>query len=173
MIIPGLELIKLKVINNLISEKHQIQPAGVELTLKDVEEFEDAGYIDLTNAKRKVSTCRKLSFDEEGKIHLSQGAYKVRFNEVICVPEDMVGIGLPRSSLLRSGATILSAVWDPGYKGRSESLLVVFNPKGIILERNARLMQMIFIKLSRRPHKLYSGIYLGENVEEKKIRSLS
>ncbi|RLE55333.1 MAG: deoxyuridine 5'-triphosphate nucleotidohydrolase [Candidatus Methanomethylicota archaeon] len=166
LIIPGKELIKLGVVTNLISEEHQVQPAGIELTLRDVEEFEDAGYIDLKNIRRRISKCRKLSFDKEGKIHLKQGAYKVRFNEVISVPENMVGIALPRSSLLRSGASIFSAVWDPGYKGRSESLLVVFNPHGITLERNARLMQIFFVKLSSKPHKVYSGVYQGENVKE-------
>lgn len=168
MVIPGQRMKKYNVIIENIINEIQIQPAGIELTLREVEKFEDTGYIDLTNIKRKISKSTPLQFDSNGKIFLPQGAYKVRFNEVVSVPADMVGIGLPRSSLLRSGATILSAVWDPGYKGRSESLLVVFNPHGIVLERNARLMQLLFIKLLEKPHKPYSGRYQFENIKKER-----
>ncbi|MCS7365709.1 MAG: deoxyuridine 5'-triphosphate nucleotidohydrolase [archaeon GB-1867-035] len=172
MVIPGHKVGKYGInIENIIHEI-QIQPAGIELTLREIEKFEDAGYIDLTNIKRKISKCTPLQFDADGKIFLPQGAYKVRFNEIISIPANVIGIGLPRSSLLRSGATIFSAVWDPGYKGRSESLLVVFNPHGIFLEKNARLMQLLFIKLVEKPQKLYSGKYQFENIKEK-IRGLS
>ncbi len=165
MAIPGIEILKMKAISNLISIEHQVQPAGIELTLRDVEEFIDPGYIDLTNEKRKISKCRKIEFDSEGKVFLSKGAYKVRFNEVVHVPENMIAIGIPRSSLLRSGVMVFSALWDPGYRGRSESLLVVFNPNGVYLERNARLMQLIFVRMESKPHKLYNGIYQNENIK--------
>ncbi len=167
-VIPGIEVLKLNYIRELISQEIQIQPAGVELTLREVEEFLDSGYIDLTNERRRISKCRKLEFDENGGIHLKPGAYKVRFNEVVNVPEDAIAIGLPRSSLLRSGVAIFSALWDPGYKGRSECLLVVFNPHGVYLEKNARLIQLVFIKLTRKPHRLYMGAYQKENIEETK-----
>lgn len=166
MIIPGHKLKKYGINIEGIIDEIQIQPAGIELTLREVERFEDAGYIDLTNTKRKISKCTPLKFDSKGKIFLPPGAYKIKFNEIISVPVDVVGIGLPRSSLLRSGATIFSAVWDPGYKGRSESLLVVFNPHGITLEKNARVIQLLFIKLIEKPQKLYSGKYQLENIEK-------
>lgn len=77
---------------------------------------------------------------------------------------DKMAMALPRSSLLRCGATLDTAVWDPGYNGRSQSLLVVHNPHGIRIKKNARLMQLIFICMREVAHKAYSGIYQGENI---------
>jgi dUTP pyrophosphatase len=62
------------------------------------------------------------------------------------------------------GATMETALWDPGYRGRSQSLLVVYNSQGLRLKRNARLMQLVFIRLEREADKAYSGIYQGENI---------
>ncbi|MEM0319986.1 MAG: hypothetical protein QXS67_01040, partial [Candidatus Nezhaarchaeales archaeon] len=75
-----------------------------------------------------------------------------------------VAIGLPRSSLMRMGATIISALWDPGYEGRGEGLLLVENPYGIILERNARVIQLIFVRLESEPESEYRGSYMYEGL---------
>ena len=164
MIIRGIDIYKMKLIENMIEPKLQIQPAGVELTLKEVETIEDTGSIDLTNKNRKIPKTKRLKFDKEGKIRLKKGTYKIRYNEIVKIPQQMIAIAYPRSSLIRSGATIFTAIWDPGYVGRSESLLLVLNDKGITLEKNARLIQLIYIKLEKEPHRTYDGRYQKENI---------
>ncbi|MHC1595285.1 MAG: dCTP deaminase domain-containing protein, partial [Candidatus Syntropharchaeales archaeon] len=71
----------------------------------------------------------------------------------------------PRSSLLRCGVTIETAVWDSGYSGRSEALLLVMNPAGFRVKRGARLLQMVFLKLTERIDwdSGYRGVYQFEN----------
>lgn len=165
MIITGLDAYKMGFVENLINPELQIQPAGIELTLNSVERIMDAGIIDLTNQLRRISKTEPIPFDDDGKIFLEMGAYKIRYNEIIKVPRNVIAIGYPRSSLIRCGATIYTAIWDPGYIGRSESLLYVFNRNGIYLYKNARILQLIFIKLSGEPHKTYDGIYQKENVD--------
>jgi len=64
---------------------------------------------------------------------------------------------------VRAGATVLTAVWDAGYTGRSEVGLVVYNERGIWLKKNARIMQLIFLKLSGKTEG-YAGIYNFENI---------
>lgn len=98
-----------------------------------------------------------------GFVHLAEGAYKVIYNEAVSMPRDCIALAFPRSSLLRCGAFMHCAVWDPGYNGRGESLLIVSNPHGMRLAKNARLAQLIFIKLSKKPTGLYRGKYLSEN----------
>ncbi|MCX8166425.1 MAG: deoxyuridine 5'-triphosphate nucleotidohydrolase [Candidatus Micrarchaeota archaeon] len=157
-------------ITSLISnylDKKQFQPAGVDLTLREVHELVSNGVIDFDNKKRKVSETRKIEFDEEDKVILQQGVYKVIYNEVVSIPKNCIALGFTRSSLLRSGAIIHCAVWDPGYVGRSESLLTVNNPKGIILYKNARLVQLIFIRLEKEAENEYRGIYKNENLNLK------
>ena len=71
--------------------------------------------------------------------------------------------GFTRSSLLRCGAALNNAVWDPGYHGRSEAMLVVTNSHGIKLKKNAKLVQIVFVKLTSAPKQVYTGIFKGEN----------
>ena len=75
-----------------------------------------------------------------------------------------MALGRPRSSLTRSGATIHTAVWDAGYSGRSTSLLVVHSPAGFRLQRDARVMQLVFFSLARATTSGYAGAYQHENV---------
>ena len=55
-----------------------------------------------------------------------------------------MALGRPRSSLLRCGASLHTAVWDAGYRGRSQSLLVVHHPAGLRLGRDARVAHWRF-----------------------------
>jgi len=141
----------------------QIQPAGVDLTIKQIEEFLEPGAIDAENKYRVLPKTKILDWGRDEKIHLKAGVYKIVFNEIISVPENAIGIAQSRSSLLRTGNAIFNAIWDPGYSGRSEALLAVFNPYGLTLYKNARIVQIIFIKMQKKPKKLYSGIYQNEN----------
>lgn len=140
----------------------QLQAAGFDLTLKEVRMFKTPGQIDFSNVKRRVSETEPLPFDENNSLSLSPGAYLVVFNEELCLPHNIVAIAKPRSSLLRSGATVETAVWDPGYRGRSKALLVVYNSAGIVLEKNARIVQLVFMEVSNPLERGYSGVYQGE-----------
>jgi dUTP pyrophosphatase len=142
----------------------QTQMCAVELTLSKVERFSSRGSVDFDNSERALSVCQHVPFDENGWVCLQCGAYLVTWNEIVSVPPDMAAIARPRSSLLRNGATICTALWDPGYKGRSQSMLVVYNIAGLRLKRDARLLQLLFVRLSSKADRLYSGIYQGENI---------
>jgi dUTP pyrophosphatase len=151
-------------LEHLIDREVQLQPAGIDLTLRDILEFSSAGTIDFSNKERIIPECRKISF-KDGFARLKEGAYKVVYNETVHIPQDCIALAFPRSSLLRCGAFLQCAVWDPGYEGRSESLLIVSNPHGIRLKKNARLVQLIFIKLSKKSRGMYRGRYLSENIQ--------
>lgn len=163
-VLPGLYALRLGAILNLLDEGIQAQPAGVDLTVSEIYKFKGNGVLGFSNSSRKLPEVEKLEFDDNGVLFLEKGAYKVRYNEVVKVPNDCIAIGLPRSSLMRMGATIISALWDPGYEGRGEGLLLVENPYGIVLERNARIMQLVFIRLESKPGNLYRGSYMYEGL---------
>lgn len=145
----------------LISDS-QYQPAGIDITLREVHEFTSMGKIDFDNSERVISRADAMPFGND-EVRLKEGAYKVIFNEYVKIPSDAAALCLPRSSLLRCGVSLECAVWDPGYEGRSEALLVVRNPHGVVLKRNAKIGQMVFIRLSEKAKELYSGRYKGEN----------
>lgn len=161
MILPGLKISQGSLVKETLGIS-QFQPAGCDLTLKEVHELADAGEVDFDNSKRRISGSKKLEF-EGGKLHLSPGCYKIVYNEYVEIPLGCAAFGYPRSSLLRCGADVRCAVWDPGYHGRSESLLVVHNPHGITLHKDAKVMQLVFVRLEEKAEKGYEGKYKGEN----------
>ncbi|MCC6179943.1 MAG: deoxyuridine 5'-triphosphate nucleotidohydrolase [Chloroflexi bacterium] len=141
----------------------QIQPNGVDLTLDAVWWLESSGTIGLDNVDRRLPERRDVPLSDEGQYLLAPGPYLVRFRETVALPADVMALGRPRSSLARCGAALHTAVWDAGYRGRSEALLVVYNAGGLQLRPGARILQLVFLRLDR-PTERYSGYYQGENL---------
>lgn len=152
-------------VEHLIDPEVQVQPNGIELTLQRVEAYEGSGAIAFDNSERKLPSSKNIDFDNEGWAHLLKGSYKIIFNEIVNIPKNIAAMAKPRSSLLRCGATIETAVWDAGYSGRSESLLVVYNEKGFKVKKNARVLQLLFFRLDEEVLEGYSGMYQNENVQ--------
>lgn len=140
----------------------QIQPNGVDLTLAEVGLWRHAGALGTTDAARVIPPAEVLRFDGEGWITLGRGGYLVTFAETVNVPLDMWALARPRSSLLRMGATVATALWDSGYRGRSRAMLLVANEAGVRLARGARLIQISFFRLPRPVEGGYAGRYQGE-----------
>jgi dUTP pyrophosphatase len=142
----------------------QLQPNGVDLTLREIALLQSPGRIATEDNQRLVSALAPLVFDGLGFIDLVPGAYIITYNEIVHMPKNIMALGRPRSSLLRCGVTVGTAVWDAGYSGRSQSLMVVYNPQGFRLQQNARITQLIFLRLSQNT-KGYQGAYQGENID--------
>lgn len=141
----------------------QLQPNGFDLTLGSIALLQSPGQIAVKNSQRQVSDLSPLMFDRLGFISLPAGAYSITYNEIVHLPRNIMALATPRSSLLRCGVTVNTAVWDAGYEGRSESLLVVYHPHGFRLQRNARILQLVFFKLTEETEG-YQGTYQGENI---------
>ena len=157
------EAIKNGLITNAIDIEKQTQSCGIDLTLNKVESFLERGVLDFDNSERQLPELFEYK-PVNGYYIINRGIYLVTYNEVVDVPKDCCAIARPRSSLLRMGITVETSVWDPAYKGRSQSLLIIHNPRGVKLKQNARIVQLVFLKLDEVAEKGYSGIYQGENL---------
>ena len=144
--------------------QEQLQPNGFDLSLRDVARYSSPGQIGASNESRVLSEKLPLPFDAEGWLWLEPGPYLVTFNEVVNLPANVMALGRPRSSLLRSGVSLHTAVWDAGYSGRSQSLLMVHHSGGFRLQRGARLAQLVFFRLSTPPAEGYQGRFQGEGL---------
>lgn len=142
----------------------QVQPNGVDLTLREVSRYAGAGAIGVDSADRVLPGLEPLEFDADGWLTLEPGCYHILYNEIVDIPESLMAFGRPRSSLNRCGVTIHTAVWDAGYTGRSTSMLVVSNPAGFRVQRDARVMQLVFVGMSEAPAEGYRGRYHLENM---------
>jgi dUTP pyrophosphatase len=150
-------------IEGYINLEEQLQPNGIDFTLRDISVFKSPGKIAVSNVQRVVSAQSPLSFDENGFIYLPHGIYSIIYNEIVHLPKNVMALATPRSSLLRCGVTVNTAVWDAGYSGRSESLLVVYNPEGFELQKDSRIVQLVFYQL-KGDTEGYNGAYQGENI---------
>ncbi len=144
----------------------QLQPNGFDLTLSQVARLTSAGDMGSGPDQRGLSDTQLLEFDPPGWLHLAAGSYLITFNEVVNLPLDLMALGRPRSSLLRSGVSIHTAVWDAGYQGRSQALLSVYNPDGYRVQKDARLLQLVFFRLEQPLNQGYQGRFLGENLQQ-------
>ena len=142
----------------------QLQPNGFDLTLREVSVHDGQGAIGAASADRVLPKLTPLASDERGWFILPRGQYHIVYNEIVDIPPDLMALGRPRSSLGRSGVTIHTAVWDAGYHGRSTSLLAVLNPEGFRVQRDARVMQLVFFRMAAATTTGYQGRYQGENM---------
>ncbi|MEA1895218.1 MAG: deoxyuridine 5'-triphosphate nucleotidohydrolase [Euryarchaeota archaeon] len=172
------ELMKLDppLVEDMIDPDTQIQVNGCELTVDRIFAFAGAGSgsgtgastgtstgagaIAFENSERVLSECTELAFGGDGWIDLPAGSYKIVSSEIVHIPKDAIAIARPRSSLLRSAVSVETAVWDAGYEGKSECLLIVFNEAGFKLKRGARVVQLLFMGLASETDG-YAGAYQG------------
>ncbi len=163
---------KENLIEGYIHLDKQITPNGFDLTAAEIFSLNRKGSLDFSNSERvippgQVVTCKKKNPDDPfGWWHLSPGTYKVRTNETVHMPVNMIAWAFSRTSLLRMGAFAQNGVWDAGFCGRSEFLLVVANEAGIDIKQNARLIQLVFIPIEAT--RAYNGIYQNFGVEHGK-----
>ncbi len=149
-------------LENYLDLSIQLQPHGFDLTLREVATFSSAGATGRETEDRKLPETEVLRFDANGWLTLPSGSYRISFNEVVNLPLTIMALARPRSSLIRSGVAIHNAVWEAGYQGRSQGLLVVYNHQGYRLAQNARLVQLVFFYLAGELDEGYIGRFQGE-----------
>jgi dUTP pyrophosphatase len=153
-----------QLITDYIDLEKQLQPAGFDLSLKEIHAYWGRGAIDFDNRERKLAPTRQLKPGADGWYTLPEGCYMIIYNEAVKMPLNVVALARSRSTVLRNAAAIETAVWDPGYQGRSSSLLVVHNPHGIRLKQDARVAQLVFYSTDE-VEKGYSGVYQNERMK--------
>ena len=152
-------------VSDIVDLDEQLQANGIDLTLRSVGTLTSRGRLG-TGDDRVLPETDDLGFDANGLVTLAPGPYLARLNEVVSLPAGVMAIARSRSSLLRMGASVHNAVWDAGYSGRSQVLIVVHNPRGIELGRDARIVQMVFMTLDAATEAPYAGAYQHEALEQ-------
>ena len=145
----------------------QLQPNGFDVSVRAVSAYGDGsapGSIGISDGDRALPASAELSFDSDGWVHLRPGSYLLTFNEIVNLPNHIMALARPRSSLLRSGVAIHTAVWDAGYSGRSQALMTVHHPAGFRIRRDARVVQLVFFTLDAGDPRGYTGRYQNENL---------
>ena len=119
----------------------------------------------MSDTDRELPNPTELDFGSDGWLALSPGHYLVTFNEVVNLPHWLMALDAVRVRACCAWVCrVHTAVWDAGYSGRSQALLVVHNPAGFRVQRDARVAQLVFFPLSAPDEKGYDGQYQRENL---------
>jgi len=144
-------------------EKEQIQKNGIDLRVDKIYKLLSFG--SLLKNEVKLPTYEEIKpeyVDGKYLYFLDEGTYILEFLEVIEIPKDCIGICFPRSSILRMGCDIRTALWDSGYKGKSRVLFIAYNK--VTIEKWSRVAQIIFIRNEESVKEGYSGQYQYEGL---------
>src|SRR5437868_3381588 len=147
--LAGEEMRRLSVVASAVAG--QVQPNGIDLSVDAVWRWREVGVLAAASEERHLPARDELRFDASGWVDLDAGAYGIRYAEWTAIPSDCGGLVFARSSLLRMGAHVPTAVWDAGYAGRGQGLLVVSSPHGLRLQRGARIVQLVLFRLTEPP----------------------
>jgi dUTP pyrophosphatase len=156
-------ILEKNLIENYINLDKQLTSNGFDLTVEKIFEFTSLGKLDFSNKEREVSQTKEITpikknpEDKYGWWRLKKGTYKIRTNEIINLPSNYVALCFSRTSLLRMGSYTLHGVWDAGFRGKGEFILVVENEFGLEIKENARIAQLVFFETKETEP--YQGIY--------------
>lgn len=137
-----------------------VQPNGVDLSIGELYELDGRSYIsndDYTKAERTEVETRN------GEYFVNPtDAYVIVYDEQITIPENHIGLVLPRSRMMRCGLEVNTAVWDSGYSGIGEGQLSVNQPADLV--EDLRVAQMVFFPTEELDEH-YDGTHQGERIE--------
>jgi deoxycytidine triphosphate deaminase len=137
----------------------QKQPAGFDVTVSSIQSFPQTKFT-LGIEKGENSTLVQVPAADDKYFDLQPGAYFVELNEITTIPPDAIGLLLPRSTLLRNGLDVRTALFDPGYSGQPKVMLVCHRPARV--QKFSRIGQLVILKSDREFMNKYSGQYQGE-----------
>lgn len=141
--------------------EHKLDCSGIKLTLAEVYVLGSRG--ELHRDYRTMPIYNKI-LPEKDSFYLNPGSYVIRYSEEVFIPNNCIGLAIPRSSLIRMGVFLATAVWDPGYYGRGVGLLTVHNPHGVSISIGTQVAQLVLIKMCSETTRTYRGVYQGEGL---------
>jgi len=143
----------------------QKQPAGYDVTVSNIQSYPQTRFTVGIEKGESSALIQVPTISNGAYFDLDPGAYFVELNEITTIPPDAIGILLPRSTLLRNGLDVRTALFDPGYSGQPKVMLVCHRPARI--QRFARVGQLVILKSDREFSSKYSGRYQGEGAATK------
>jgi len=144
------------------SEHSKPAQVGIDLSLASVHQCRGGSmvYKDRTEIDPEIfEEVKTVQVDGRECWMLDPGTYAITFNEGCKIPAYAAGFILHRSSLYRTGNSIVSPVWDPGFATDQMGTVLIVNVR-LIVEKNARVAQML-IHTTDGDAELYDGQWQG------------
>jgi deoxycytidine triphosphate deaminase len=174
MILGIRKLLKLvkeeKLVENL-SERELKNPEGAGFDLRIGELYKISGKGFLGVEERETPKMELIAKYEEGKtqkvVLLPQIYYTMKTIENVNMPDNLLAIMTPRSTLFRSGLYIFGGQTPPGYKGGLTMGIYNFRDEPFELEMGSRVVHIMFFEV-KGESSLYRGQWQGGRVATKR-----
>ena len=147
----------IKELHRLVQEKQLVsnlsqrelenpEGAGFDLRIGEIYEISGQGFLGVT--ERETPGMNLLAKYEEGKateVLLKPNTYYVlKTIESVNMPESLLAIMTPRSTLFRSGVYVFGGQVPPGYAGELNMGIYNFRQENFRLEMGARVVHIMF-----------------------------
>ncbi len=155
------EIIRLIKEQNLLEDinLNNVQGCGVDLEIEKLYRINSNSYLGVD--RRELPEVEEI---HETPFILSPNTYYLCLTkEKVNMPKDLIAFMLPRSTLFRSGVSLRTAVIDPGYRGALTVGIKNEMNFEFILEKNARIAQVVFSKIYGEALD-YNGKYQGGKI---------
>ena len=174
MILGVKELLKLvkekKLVENL-SERELKNPegAGFDIRIGELYEAEGKGFLGVEERETpKIKLLAKFSEKESKKASLKPRTYYLmKTIEKLNLPENILALFTPRSTLYRSGIYIFGGQTAPGYRGELTTGIYNFREENFELEMGSRVIHVMFFEVKGETN-LYRGQWQGGRVTTKR-----
>ena len=143
------------------SEFSKTNQVGIDLSVKKIEKIYKGGQVLKDKTVLYPENYYEILPSEniEGRLtwKLIEGVYALTFNEKVNIPPTHTGFILHRSSIMRMGGMLVSAIWDPGFTtGNNEMGTTLFVHVPIEIEQGARVAQFYMLS-NETVDELYNG----------------
>lgn len=174
MILGVKELLKLvkekKLVENL-SERELKNPegAGFDIRIGELYEMKGKGFLGIEERETpEIKLVAKYKKDKSQKVTLlPKTYYLMKTIEKLNMPENLLVLFTPRSTLYRSGVYIFGGQTAPGYKGGLTTGIYNFRDESFELEMGARVIHIMFFEVKGKSS-LYRGQWQGGRITTKK-----
>lgn len=165
-----LKLVKEKNLVENLCERELTNPegAGFDLRLGEVFTISGKGFLGIDERQTcPIKSIRKYNSNNKQTINIKpNNFYLVKTVEKVNLPEDLLAIFKPRSTLQRMGLYLRTTQVAPGYSGELTFALKNVGPTEITIELGARIVHIMFAKVSGKTN-LYRGQWQGGRVTTK------
>lgn len=165
------DLVEKKQLVEDLSDRELTNPegAGFDLRLGEVFTISGEGYLGID--ERHTAPAESVAVYDPKKVSSitikSGDFYLVKTIEKVNMPENLLGIFKPRSTMQRMGLYLRTAQVAPGYSGELTFALSNVGPVTVKLELGSRIVHIMFAKIDGKTH-LYRGQWQGGRVVTEK-----
>ena len=170
MVLGISELLKLvkekKLVENLSQrELNNPEGAGFDIRIGEIYEVKGKGFLGVEERKTPdIDLIDKFKEGPERKVILKPKTYYLmKTIEKLNMPDNLLAIFTPRSTLFRSGVYIFGGQTAPGYSGELTTGIYNFRDEEFELELGSRVMHIMFFKVKGKSN-LYKGQWQGGRV---------